>query len=422
MAPPEKPTRLGRGLDALLARREPPKGADSSGGSTGANHRPAPNSAATRIPEVPEAEGGAQGTPAAPVLTASRGVESNESVDSATLLRSEQPTVARATDSSHTAGDSKRGATAAQTASGSASGPAGVYGAAGAKGDTVDSINTGAQSSSYRLLPIAHIAPNSFQPRKEFHEQDLADLESSLRSQGLLQPITVRPSPGHSGYELIAGERRLRAATRLGWTEIPALIRDTNDRAMLTLAMVENLQRADLDPIEEADGYQRLIDDFSATQQEVAEVVGKERSTVANALRLLALPASVKRMLQERKLTVGHARALLPLETERAMADLARDVIAKTLSVRDVEQRVRGSRPSPAKSGRKAKPANTGTAPGSAAAGAEMRRVEELLRKKMQTTVTLHLTGKERGEVRISFLSNDDLERVLDLLGVNLDS
>lgn len=235
----------------------------------------------------------------------------------------------------------------------------------------------------------------------------------------------MRPAPEHSGYELIAGERRLRAATRLGWKEIPAIVRETNDRTMLTLAMVENLQRADLDPIDEADGYQRLIDDFELTQQEVADVVGKERPTIANALRLLALPASVKRMLQDRHITVGHARALLPLETERAIADLARDVVAKSLSVRDVELRVRNTRPNPAKSGRKTKAvtdsAASAVATGSAA-GAELRRIEELLRKKLQTTVALHLSGPEKGEVRIAFFSNDDLERVLQLLGINLDN
>jgi ParB family chromosome partitioning protein len=188
---------------------------------------------------------------------------------------------------------------------------------------------------------------------------------------------------------------------------------------MLTLAMVENLQRADLDPVEEADGYQRLVDEFDLTQQEVADVVGKDRSTIANALRLLALPASVKRLLQERQITVGHARALLPLGSERAMADLSRDIVSKSLSVRDVETRVRGARPSPAKTGRKITlPAPNDTR----STTAEARRVEELLRKKLQTTVSLHLTGKEQGEVRIAFFSNDDLERVLGALGIDLDS
>ena len=282
-------------------------------------------------------------------------------------------------------------------------------------------VSTQSRGTGLRSLPIAHIAANPFQPRKEFRPEDLADLELSLRVSGLLQPITVRPSPHHTGYELIAGERRLRAAARLGWKEIPALVRETDDRTMLTLAMVENLQRADLDPIEEADGYQRLIEEFDLTQQEVADVVGKDRSTVANALRLLALPASVRRLLQERQISVGHARALLPLGAERSMAELAREITAKSLSVRDVEERVRGARPTPAKSGRKAKNTSTNAASGTSAASAETRRVEELLRKKLQTTVNLHLSGKERGEVRISFFSNDDLERVLLLLGVHLD-
>lgn len=395
MAPPEKPSRLGRGLDALLARREPAKtSAPDAASAATSPATPAPSPAALT------ADASRPNTPVQPSASATLPAAADIGAkDTSPLIPSSDPGREFSAATSIT---SPKPAPVARTDNGS--------------------VTTDMQTSTYRLLPIAHIAPNTFQPRKEFLPQDLADLESSLRSQGLLQPITVRPSPNHTGYELIAGERRLRAAKRLGWTEIPAIVRETNDRAMLTLAMVENLQRADLDPIEEADGYQRLIDDFSATQQEVADVVGKERSTVANALRLLALPASVKRMLQERKISVGHARALLPLETERAMADLARDVIAKTLSVRDVEERVRGSRPSPAKSGRKAKPVNTGVAPSTPAAGAEMRRVEELLRKKMQTTVNLHLTGKERGEVRIAFFSNDDLERVLALLGVNLDS
>ena len=361
MATPEKPTRLGRGLDALLSRTQP--------------MRPTP----TRDSDI-LAKGvapAAESTPVAPVV-ASGSPNATIAVASGTVQNS----------------------------------PSNVS-------DPVSQTAVGLRS-----LLIESIASNPFQPRKEFRAEDLADLESSLRQSGILQPITVRPSPHHSGYELIAGERRLRAATRLGWTEIPALVRSTDDRTMLTLAMVENLQRADLDPVEEADGYQRLVEEFALTQQEVADVVGKDRSTIANALRLLALPASVKRMLQERQLTVGHARALLPLANERAMADLSRDIVAKSLSVREVETRVRGARPSPATTGRKAKPtpSSTPAVAGTANTSAEGRRIEELLRKKMQTTVTLHLSGKEQGEVRIAFYSNDDLERVLDLLGVDFDS
>lgn len=398
MAPPEKPTRLGRGLDALLARRDavkptvdPLSPQGPAGGTAGTVVSPAPTDAAPQIGESAGAAGTSMPSRQNPVTASVR--PSGSTTTPTQTESTAKPTSlvdtghARPSDTSY---------------------------------DTYE-VTTNPEAPAYRMIRIEHIAPNPFQPRKEFHPQDLSDLESSLRSQGLLQPITVRPAPNHSGYELIAGERRLRAATRLGWKEIPAIVRTIDDRAMLTLAMVENLQRSDLDPIEEADGYQRLIDDFAATQQEVAEVVGKERSTVANALRLLALPASVKRMLQERKLSVGHARALLPLETERAMSDLARDVVAKTLSVREVEKRVRSTRPTPPRSGRKQKDVNSAIA-ATPAATAELRRVEELLRKKMQTTVHLHLSGKERGEVRIAFLSNDDLERVLQIMGINLDS
>ncbi|HEX8025218.1 MAG TPA: ParB/RepB/Spo0J family partition protein [Candidatus Limnocylindrales bacterium] len=144
--------------------------------------------------------------------------------------------------------------------------------------------------SALQRVPIAQIRPNPYQPRKHFRPEDLADLESSLRASGLLQPITVRSAADGTGYELIAGERRLRAATRLGWPDIPAVIKDIDDRTLLTLALVENLQRSDLNPIEEAEGYQRLIEEFSLTQQQVAEVIGKDRSTVANLLRILQLP------------------------------------------------------------------------------------------------------------------------------------
>jgi len=238
---------------------------------------------------------------------------------------------------------------------------------------------------------------------------------------GLLQPITVRPSPNGSGYELIAGERRFRAAQRLGWTEIPALVREVDDRMLATLAMIENLQRADLDPIEEADGYQRLIDDFALTNQEVADVVGKDRSTVANALRLRQLPASVRRMLQDKQLTAGHARALLPLGTERAIVDLAREIAANGLSVREVERRVQAGRPTPPAAGRKPSKDSTAPAVPAGASSAVVKQLEEKLRRKLQTTVSISLTAKDKGEVRIAFFSNDDLERVLELLGVSFD-
>jgi len=261
-------------------------------------------------------------------------------------------------------------------------------------------------------LPVAEIRPNPYQPRKEFKPEELADLEASLKATGLLQPITVRRAPNGQGYELIAGERRLRAASRIGWTEIPAIVRDIDDRMLGTLALAENLQRVDLNPVEEAEGYQRLIEEFTLTQQQVADVVGKDRSTVANLLRILHLPTSVRRMLREGQLTIGHARALLALPNEIAMVDLARETVAKGLSVRDVERRVRDA--APARGRQEPKPGK-GTAKADPRA-AEVRRIEDQLRRHLQTDVSLSLNGSDRGELRIAFYSNEDLQRVLDLM------
>jgi len=260
-------------------------------------------------------------------------------------------------------------------------------------------------------LPISEIRPNPFQPRKEFRVDELAELEASLKSNGLLQAVTVRRAMDGNGYELIAGERRLRAATRIGWSRIPAVVRDIDDRALLTLALVENLQRADLNPIEEGEGYQRLIADFALTQLEVAEIVGKDRSTVANMLRLLNLPVAIRIMLRDGQLTVGHARALLAISNEREMLELARETVAKGLSVRDVEQRARGSatpatsRASKRKGGERASGLN-----------AELKRLQDELRRHLQTDVTITVGDHERGKIEIAFYSSDDLERVLDLV------
>jgi ParB family chromosome partitioning protein len=264
------------------------------------------------------------------------------------------------------------------------------------------------QTTPYRTIALGKIRPNPLQPRKEFREEDLADLEASLRVSGLLQPITVRPAPRGDGFELIAGERRFRAAQRLGWTEIPAVVRDVDDKLLLSLAMVENLQRSDLNPIEEAEGYDQMIREFALTQQEVADIVGKDRSTVANTLRLLALPASVRRLVWDGALTVGHARALLGLGDTTKMADLARVIVAEGLSVRDVEQRVRNE----------AKP-RTGNKQGAPAdsRSAEVRRLEDELRKHLGTDARILQSGKSaKGELRIPFYNAEDFERLLELL------
>ena len=254
-------------------------------------------------------------------------------------------------------------------------------------------------------LPIAQIRANPYQPRKEFRAEELAELRASLKANGLLQPIVVRPS-ATGGYELIAGERRLRAATELGWTDIPVIVRDIDDRTLLTLALVENLQRADLNAVEEAEGYQRLIDEFGLTQQQVADIIGKDRTTVANTLRVLQLPPTVRRMVEQGELTLGHARALLAFEDERAIGEVAREAVAKGLSVRDVEARARRARPE--KRHPIVKTQNRSYS--------EIQRLEDQLRKHLQTDIAITVSRDYRGSIAISFYSADDLERLLDLI------
>lgn len=256
-------------------------------------------------------------------------------------------------------------------------------------------------------LAVGEIRPNPFQPRQDVDPAALEELKSSIRGAGLLQPVVVRPAPGgNGGYELIAGERRLRACQALGWERIPAVKRDVDDRTVLTLALVENLQRDDLSPVDEARGYERLIAEFSLTQQDVADAVGRDRSTVANALRLLKLPEAVLAMLHEGHLSVGHARALLALDDPRTVTKLAREAVAQGLSVREVEDRVRGGR-APERRPRLKK--GIGPAP-------EVRRVEDALRRRLGTEVRVSLRARGRGQLHISFYSNEDLARVLELI------
>jgi ParB family transcriptional regulator, chromosome partitioning protein len=261
-------------------------------------------------------------------------------------------------------------------------------------------------------LPLAAIKPNPYQPRQDVDPDALEELKASIKQAGLLQPVVVRPLPENGGYQLIAGERRLRACQALGWEKIPAVKRDVDDRTVLTLALIENLQRDDLSPVDEARGYDRLIAEFSLTQQEVAEAVGRDRSTVANALRLLKLPQAVLEMLHEGLLSVGHARALLALDDPVTVTNLAREAAAQTLSVREIEDRVRGGR-APERRPR----LKRGLAP-----APEVRRVEEALRRRLGTDVRVTLRAKGKGQVHISFYSNDDLARLMEvILGAPFD-
>lgn len=267
-----------------------------------------------------------------------------------------------------------------------------------------------AASSELQKIPLSRIRPNPFQPRREFDANEMRELEASIRSSGLLQPISVRRH-GES-FELIAGERRARAASNLGWTEIPALVRDFDDRTMLVLALVENLQRANLNPLEEAKGYRRLIDDFNLTHQQVAEAVGKDRTTVTNMLRVLTLPEPVQRMVELGQLTSGHARALLALADPTHAESLARVAVERRLNVRDLEQLVRdrsGAEPKTVAKPRPSKEIEPAGDPGA-------RVIEDELRRYLQTDVRLRLSGAAKGTIELSFYSGDDLDRLLELI------
>ncbi len=265
------------------------------------------------------------------------------------------------------------------------------------------------QSGALREIAVAAISANPFQPRRTFDEAGLVELTASIEVSGLLQPVLVRQVGAR--FELIAGERRWRAVQRLGWLKIPAIVREFDDRMALTLALIENLQRDDLTPIDEATGYQRLMEEFTMPQAEVARLVGKDRSTVSNSLRLLKLPAEVQAMLERRELTEGHARALLALADPAEIVRVAAEAAEQGWSVRETEARVRGEALHTGPRGRirKAKaPART--------AVAEIRRVEDALRQRLGTDVRVTARRKGRGTVTVSYYSNDDLARLLELI------
>jgi len=267
-----------------------------------------------------------------------------------------------------------------------------------------------APTHGYRTVSVSTITANPLQPRKDFSTDQLTELVASIRENGLLQPLVVRPAssraPVGAEWELVAGERRLRAVRQLGWSEVPVIVREMDDRTLLVLAIVENVQRADLSPLEEAEGYRQLIEDFGYTQKDVAESVGRERSTIANLLRLLHLPASVQRLVTEGALTMGHARAILGMGDERRMADLSRRVAAEGLSVRAVEELVRKNRSTQSRAG------------GSAPRGQEpqIRHLEAELQRQLGTRVRVILGQGNRGRIEIPFYGADDFDRVTELL------
>lgn len=267
-------------------------------------------------------------------------------------------------------------------------------------------------SVGLREIPIASVKPNKYQPRTHFDEEDLAALVGSIREVGVLQPVLVRPEG--DGYELIAGERRWRAAKRVGLQTIPALVHEADDAAALEQALVENVHRSDLNPLEEAAAYQQLIEDFGLTHEEVASRVGKGRATISNTLRLMHLPPTVQRALRDGQLSMGHARALLGTPDRIFQEKLAREVVAEGLSVRAVEDAVRAHGMSDD---------NAGTDPGAPAKQLRVPRLrapgllelEELLSERLATGVHVSM-GARRGRVVVDFSGLDDLERIYKII------
>jgi len=266
--------------------------------------------------------------------------------------------------------------------------------------------------SGLRKVAITSIVRNRLQPRQTFDEDALADLTASVKEHGVLQPLLVRPA--ENGYELIAGERRLRAATAAGLHEVPVVLMEASDISSLEIAMIENLQRENLNPVEEAEGYRELSDGFNLTQEEIAVRVGKARASVANAMRLLNLPDEVRAMLADGRLSTGHAKALMALEIPQEQTLLARRVVDEGLSVRALEKIVKRTTTAPVRP-RAARP----DLPAS-----HVRYLSEKLHAHFGTSIRIEpcrtfANGKKgKGHIEIDFFSNDDLDRVLSLLGI----
>jgi ParB family chromosome partitioning protein len=272
---------------------------------------------------------------------------------------------------------------------------------------------TESDTQTVRQIPVGRIVPNPRQPRRRFSQEQIGALARSIGSQGVVQPLVVRPSPAQAGcYELIAGERRLRAIRLLGWASAPALVRAVPDEALLETALVENLQREPLSPIEEATAYRQLLVEHGYTQETLAQRVGKDRSTIANMIRLLALPQAVQQDLEAGRLTIGHARALLAVTDAARLRHLHRLVLGKGLSVRETEALVARERaPVRAAGGR---PVAQPPAP---ALGPKWQAAQERLERALGTRVTISLDdSKSSGKVVIDFCDLDDFNRIYELL------
>ncbi len=265
-------------------------------------------------------------------------------------------------------------------------------------------------SGEYVVGAIAHIAvekiePNPFQPRMQFNEEELAELTLSIQAQGIIQPITIRKL-GYDKYQLITGERRLKAARLAGLTEIPAYIRVANDEQMLELALVENIQREELNPLEIAISFQRLLDECKLKQEELSQKVGKDRSTVANYIRLLKLPTEIQIAIRDKKISMGHARALITIDDIKTQLVILHRIFEKKLSVRQVEEIVRNFEPG--------KQLTTRKEP--AVLPLKFEKIRESLTKKLNTLVDVKVHAKGDGTIIIPFRSDEEFDRIITKL------
>ena len=252
---------------------------------------------------------------------------------------------------------------------------------------------------------IEDLHPGRMQPRGRMGAEGLAELAASIREHGVLEPILVRKRPS-GGFEIIAGERRWRAAQQAGLKDVPIFVHDLGDKAAFEAALVENLQREDLNPMETARAFQRLVDDYGYTQEIIATKVGKERSTVANALRLLKLPKDITDLVEAGDLSEGHGRALLSAPNVSSMKKLARTAVSKGWSVREAERQSR----------RVARADGAGATPKKQGKSTNVRDLESRLSRALGSTTKIHESGKERGQVRITYSSFDELDRLIDKL------
>lgn len=282
-------------------------------------------------------------------------------------------------------------------------------------GEATGGADGGEGGSILRNIPIAHIAPNPNQPRVHFDEESLAELTASVQQIGVLQPVLVRPV--EAGFELIAGERRWRAAGRAGLVTIPAVVRTTDDVASIEQALVENLHRQDLTALEEAAAYQQLVEDFGLTHEQIADRVGKSRSAITNTLRLLGLPPAIQHLLADGRLSAGHARALLGTPDRALQEELARRAAEEGWTVRAVEEAVKArsttGAPEPVVDEPAPAPSNDGAGltPTTRLRPPGLLELEELLAEHLETRVSVQM-GAKRGRVAIDFADLEDLERI----------